>query len=337
MANHSDARKNPATASRNALQGLWHHTPDLPLNTSPYFIAPHKLTAHLKWLYRSWLPLTERMIFLCLAFLSWHYLTPHLADGQGFAWQWISLVWLKNITLMTVLAGGLHLYLYRWGRQADRLKFDRGKANRGGNRFTFNNQVWDNIFWSLASGVTIWTGLESLMLWAHANDVGFWTGYGDNLYLFIGLFLVAPIWNSFWFFCIHRALHWPPLYRLAHHLHHRNVSIGPWSGNAMHPIEHIIWMGGVLIYLPLACHPVHFLFSQQLSILGAVTSHSGYEGLMIGGRKGIRLGDFFHQLHHRFYECNYGTAEVGLDKLHGSFHDGRTPPASLQKKSQPTK
>ena len=337
MANHSDARKNPATASRNALQGLWHHTPDLPLNTSPYFIAPHKLTAHLKWLYRSWLPLTERMIFFCLAFLSWHYLTPHLADGQGFAWQWISLVWLKNITLMTVLAGGLHLYLYRWGRQADRLKFDRGKANRGGNRFTFNNQVWDNIFWSLASGVTIWTGFESLMLWAHANDVGFWTGYGDNLYLFIGLFLVAPIWNSFWFFCIHRALHWPPLYRLAHHLHHRNVSIGPWSGNAMHPIEHIIWMGGVLIYLPLACHPVHFLFSQQLSILGAVTSHSGYEGLMIGGRKGIRLGDFFHQLHHRFYECNYGTAEVGLDKLHGSFHDGRTPPASLQKKSQPTK
>ena len=89
----------------------------------------------------------------------------------------------------------------------------------------------------------------------------------------------------------------------------------------------------MLIYLPVMCHPVNFLFSQQLSILGAVTSHSGYEGLMIGGRKSIRLGDFYHQLHHRFYECNYGTAEVGLDKLHGSFHNGETLPASLQKKS----
>jgi sterol desaturase/sphingolipid hydroxylase (fatty acid hydroxylase superfamily) len=79
------------------------------------------------------------------------------------------------------------------------------------------------------------------------------------------------------------------------------------------------------------CHPVHFLFSQQLSILGAVTSHSGYEGLMIGGKKGIKLGDFFHQLHHRFYECNYGNPEIGLDKIIDSFHDGRNTPKSLSK------
>ncbi len=118
----------------------------------------------------------------------------------GFGWEWVSLVWLKNFLLMTILAGGLHLYLYRWGKQADRLKFDRGMANRGGNRFTFNNQVYDNMFWSLASGVSFWTAYESLLLWAHANDVGFWTGHNDNIYLFIGLFLVIPMWNSFWFF-----------------------------------------------------------------------------------------------------------------------------------------
>ena len=310
---------------------LWAHTPPLPLNTSPYFLSPLAIAAHFKWLYRSWLPITERLIFFCLAFLSWHFFTPHLESGQLFAIEWMALVWLKNILLMSVLAGSLHLYLYRWGKQADRLKFDRGSANRGGSRFTFNNQVYDNIFWSLFSGVTIWTGLESLLLWANANDIGFWIGYSENLYLFIGLFLVIPLWNSFWFFCIHRALHWPPLYRLAHHLHHRNVSIGPWSGNAMHPIEHILWMGGALIYIPMMCHPVHFLFSQQLSILGAVTSHSGYEGLMIGGKKGIKLGDFFHQLHHRFYECNYGNPEIGLDKIIDSFHDGRNTPKSLSK------
>lgn len=35
-----------------------------------------------------------------------------------------------------------------------------------------------------------------------------------------------------------------------------------------------------------------------------------------------RSGDFFHQLHHRYFECNYGTSEVPFDKWFGTFHDG---------------
>jgi sterol desaturase/sphingolipid hydroxylase (fatty acid hydroxylase superfamily) len=27
-------------------------------------------------------------------------------------------------------------------------------------------------------------------------------------------------------------------------------------------------------------------------------------------------------MHHRYFECNYGTLEVPWDKLFGSFHDG---------------
>ena len=34
------------------------------------------------------------------------------------------------------------------------------------------------------------------------------------------------------------------------------------------------------------------------------------------------LGDFHHQLHHRFIECNYGGLESPLDELIGSLHDG---------------
>ena len=34
------------------------------------------------------------------------------------------------------------------------------------------------------------------------------------------------------------------------------------------------------------------------------------------------MGDFFHQLHHRYFECNYGTVEMPWDKWFGSFHDG---------------
>ena len=169
---------------------------------------------------------------------------------------------------MTVLAGSLRLYLYRWGKQGQARKFDRSMANKDAGRFTFGNQVYDNIFWSLVSGVTIWTGFETLLLWAQANGIGYWISPSDNPVLFIALFVVIPSWNSFWFFCIHRALHWPPLYRLAHHVHHRNVSVGPWSGNAMHPLEHLIWMAGALVYIPVACHPVHFISSAVIYFRG---------------------------------------------------------------------
>ena len=32
--------------------------------------------------------------------------------------------------------------------------------------------------------------------------------------------------------------------------------------------------------------------------------------------------DFFHQLHHRYFECNYGTVEMPWDRWFGTFHDG---------------
>jgi sterol desaturase/sphingolipid hydroxylase (fatty acid hydroxylase superfamily) len=35
-----------------------------------------------------------------------------------------------------------------------------------------------------------------------------------------------------------------------------------------------------------------------------------------------RLGDFFHQLHHRFYDCNYGSFETPWDQWFDTYHDG---------------
>ena len=30
----------------------------------------------------------------------------------------------------------------------------------------------------------------------------------------------------------------------------------------------------------------------------------------------------FHQLHHRYFECNYGTPYMPWDKWFGTMHDG---------------
>ena len=46
---------------------IWAFTPPLPLNTSPYFHFPSKIVDWAGWLLRSWLPLTERLVFFALA------------------------------------------------------------------------------------------------------------------------------------------------------------------------------------------------------------------------------------------------------------------------------
>jgi sterol desaturase/sphingolipid hydroxylase (fatty acid hydroxylase superfamily) len=49
------------------------------------------------------------------------------------------------------------------------------------------------------------------------------------------------------FYFGHRLLHAKFLYKRFHALHHRNVEVGPWSGLAMHPVEHIIYFSTVVV------------------------------------------------------------------------------------------
>ena len=114
---------------------------------------------------------------------------------------------------------------------------------------------------------------------------------------------------------------------MAHALHHRNVSTGPWTGISMHPLEHVLYFSSVAVHFVIASHPLHMIFHLYVEALNPACSHSGYECVEIGGKRRFVLGDFFHQLHHRYFHCNYGTGEMPWDKWFGSFHDG-TPEAT---------
>jgi sterol desaturase/sphingolipid hydroxylase (fatty acid hydroxylase superfamily) len=178
------------------------------------------------------------------------------------------------------------------------------------------------MFWTCASGVTIWSGYEILMMWGVANGfVPQLSGPRALMWLMLLIFLV-PVWETFYFYLIHRLLHWPPLYRHVHSLHHRNTNVGPWAGLSMHPIEHLMYLGSVMIHLIIPANPLLLIYHLQYFSLSAATTHSGYEGLVAGGRNLLSLGTFHHQMHHRYFECNYGGLEVPWDKWFGSFHDG---------------
>jgi len=300
----------------------WNHIPNVPIKVSPLFNWPLKPLEVLKWIWKPWFIITENLILIVVACISFFWFHPPLEQAQTFSIEWVAKLYVRNILLLSAVAGGLHLYFYTFTQQGQKLKYDPRPLSKSGRQFTLGGQVRDNMFWSLGSGVFFWTSYEALMFWAMANGWAPVLLWVDNPVWFIFLFLLTPIWISFHFYWIHRLLHWPPLYKLAHALHHRNINVGPWSGLSMHPLEHLLFFSSILIHFLVPAHPLHILFHMQHQSLTAATSHTGFENLLVKDSKTLALGTFHHQLHHRYFEVNYGNLQMPWDKWFGSFHDG---------------
>ena len=309
-----------AETSRFARQ--WAHRPPVPIATSPLFAWPPRPGAVGRWFADRWFAIGENAILAVLATLCWLFLQPSFEWIREGGIGWILAMYARNLALMTIVAGGLHWYFHGARRQGARLKYDPRPLVGRGRVYSFGSQLRDNVFWTLGSGVATWTAFEALMLWAMAHGHAPLLDWTRNPVWFLLLFPLTPVWISFHFYWIHRALHWPPLYRIAHSLHHRNTNVGPWSGLSMHPIEHVMFFSSVLVHWVLAAHPIHILFHMQHQALTAATSHTGFEGLLVRDRTRLALGTFHHQMHHRYFECNYGNLEMPWDRWFGSFHDG---------------
>ena len=120
-------------------------------------------------------------------------------------------------------------------------------------KFLFGNQTRDNVFWTLVSGCGVWSLFEALTMWMYANGHLPYVDFRTNPVYFVLLLAAVGLLREVHFYWVHRLIHWKPLYKAAHYLHHKNVNIGPWAGLSMHPIEHLIYFTGVFLQLD---HPV---------------------------------------------------------------------------------
>ena len=318
------ASNQPDSRPLNQFTNQWHYRPKTPIQVSPVFSWPLNPVKIVAWLAERWFNIAENSILVIVAIISWWFFQPSLEQSATLEFGWIAQMYLRNMVLMCCVAGGLHLYFHTYKAQKKKLRHDPRDLGGKGKPYSFNNQLADNIFWTLASGVTTWTAYEVLLFWAMSNGYAPLLLFSDHPIWFIALFALTPLWISFHFYWIHRALHWRPLYNLAHRLHHRNNNVGPWSGLSMHPIEHVLFFSSILIHFVIAAHPIHILFHMQHQSLTAATSHTGFSGLWVKNKNRLALGTFHHQMHHRYHDCNYGNLEVPFDKWFGSFHNGTT-------------
>jgi len=305
---------------------FWNYHPALPLKFAPYFDSPKNIKAIVIYWLKTWRPLGTQFIFLLTAIFIWMFFTPSLERAANFSFDWIFEIWLRDMIIITTVVGATHLYLHTFKGQGVDLKYDKRELATDCKRFLFNNQNHDNMFLTLTGGVFCWVFWESLLLWAFANGYASLITLDSNAIWFLVLLAFTPLWSYTFFDMQHRVLHTEWLYKKVHYIHHKNGNMGPWSGLAMHPVEQFILMSDTLIFFIVASHPVHVIYSLIFHGLGAPLSHTGFDKIRIGkeNSKSITLnfGDFYHQLHHRFFDSNFGTLDTPFDINHDCFHDG---------------
>jgi sterol desaturase/sphingolipid hydroxylase (fatty acid hydroxylase superfamily) len=316
-----DNSGSPEGRGRRNSKGEWQ--PDVLPQPGPFFQFPWKplaLLKHLKDILWPW-----NLLFIFLAVISWMFFTPDAETSKTFAPGWIALVFARNAVILFLYAGALHLRLYIRKVQGTSWKYTDKWLAKDEPRFLFRNQTADNVFWSFVSGATIWTAWEVLTLWAFSNKViPFGFDFRDHIVWGIAFFPIIIFFRSFHFYFVHRLIHWKPLYKASHYLHHKNINIGPWSGLSMHPIEHLLYFTGVLLHWIVPSSPVHAIFHLMQAGISPAIGHTGFHRFVSSpeGTRGLNTDQYFHYLHHHYFTVNFGTQEVPMDWILKTYHDG---------------
>lgn len=188
-----------------------------------------------------------------------------------------------------------------------------------------DRQVRREIGWSLASAA-IYGVPAGIVAWGWANR-GWTSIYTDPAAyplwyppLSVLFYLLA---HDAWFYWIHRLMHRPRPFRIAHAVHHASRPPTAWAAMSFHPLEALT--GAVVIPALVFAIPIHVaalaLVLGLMTLMG-VTNHLGWELFprsLVEGRAGRWLiTASHHQRHHEQYGCNYGLYFRFWDRLCGT-------------------
>jgi lathosterol oxidase len=154
-------------------------------------------------------------------------------------------------------------------------------------------------------------------VYPNINDKGY-TYYIFSIVLMIFL-------HDTYFYWTHRLMHWKPLFKAVHRVHHLSINPTPFAAYAFHPLEAVVEIGIIpLIAFTIPHHTSAIVIFSLYSLLLNVMGHVGYELFP----KGFASHKWFkwhntsthHNMHHRLTKCNYGLYFNIWDRLTGTNH-----------------
>lgn len=301
-------------------RGDW--TPSTRLEYAPFWEKPFSLKKLLAWIPGYFFPWNAFHMAVTLAY--WAWVIPDVEVMKTLTWDWALWLYLVNATGIFILYGAIELFFYVRRKQGTRFKYNaKFPSEQPSDVFWFKSQNIDNFLRSFLFSIPLWTVVEVIFLHAFATGAVPWLTWVDHpLYLAV-LVLIVPLIHEVHFFCIHRLIHWGPLYKWVHSVHHNSVNASPWSSLSMHPVEGFLYHAVALWHLVLPSNPVVALFQVNLAGYGALNGHIGFDKLEITENTPLNSHAYAHYLHHKYFEVNYGgDGLVPLDRWFGSWHDG---------------
>jgi fatty acid hydroxylase domain-containing protein 2 len=242
---------------------------------------------------------------------------PLLAWGGADAWAWLhgtlggwgTFVGGGFAIYMVVfwLAGGFYIACdhYRWfadkkiqPRAPDKPR--SGPALPKTIRVVLRNQ--------LLGTLPVLFALYPLMLWRGLDMTAAPDPWWVILLHLGGLVLIEELG----FYSAHRALHYKPLFKRFHRVHHEfRESIGITT-HYVHYVEHLVGnLGPIFLGVVILCpHPVTIFLWVVLGVANAIHTHAGYAFKWM-------VWPHDHDFHHFNVTGNYGVLGV-LDRLFGT-------------------
>lgn len=305
-------------------RGNW--APNAPLNIAPFWEGRWGQMKH--FVVEYFWPWNAFHMVITLAY--WLLLIqPNLVAFQSFNLTWTLILYAVNAGGIFVMYGSVELFYYVKRRQGNRFKYNaKFPSENPSDVFWFKSQNLDNFLRSFFVAIPIWTAIQVFFLWCLSN--GFhafgWLDWQNNWLWLVVLTLLVPAIHEIHFFCIHRMIHIPILYKWIHSVHHNSINPSPWSSMSMHWIEATAFHAEILWHLLIPSNPIVALFQMNSTAYGAINGHIGFERLELDGPDGAKALDshaYAHYLHHKYFEVNYGgEGLVPLDKWFGTWHDG---------------
>jgi len=301
-------------------RGNW--SPNNPAKPAPLWDRPFSFRKVLAWIPKYLWPwnafhMATALLWVLILIPSWESLAT-LSLGNYL------YLYVLNAFGMILFLGSFEFFFYFKRRQENRFKYNaKFPADHPSDVFWFKSQNIDNFIRSIFVTVPLWTVVEIVMLWAYANSWAIWLPWSTHWLWLTFVVMIAPAVHEIYFFFPHRAIHWPPLYKWIHSVHHNSINPSPWSSLSMHPGEGFPYMAEAWLHLLVPSNPVCAYFTLHSVGFGAVNGHLGFEKFELTENTALDSHAYVHYLHHKYFEVNYGgDGLVPLDKLFGTWHDG---------------
>ena len=140
---------------------------------------------------------------------------------------------------------------------------------------------------------------------------------------FVLSILAYLVLHDTYFYWIHRFMHWRPVFKRVHRVHHLSHTPSPFASLSFSPAEAVLQFGiNLIVIFLIPLHPLAIVIFAIYNTMINTAGHTGFEIVpdFLSRNRFLKYGltVTHHDMHHSRMNCNYGLCFVFWDRLMGT-------------------